>query len=344
MKNRLSLTVGALLLGCVCSIKANIREDLKEANEIPDEKWVEKAKKFIEAFEKLKLQLQFFWRKQVGDGAIKAYPWNGISDGGTWYRAKGFFKRDCPIVLHFWLNGHIEKYVRKISAYHEEIYELSVEHCTPVSSNFTDKKFRKAKKKFKSYITNLFEEKKLEACANFLNENFCKPVSNLIIKTIEELKEREVLQKQDLEILFQLYGTYNCLDVFEFPFVAQENYNTTTEEICTLVSDCCYDMSKLDSKCKDWIVDLFRNYDRDPYKEGAGIGQYNLDLTIILRKFISKFKMEPKILDAEFTKIISVVIEEWHQQFLKVENAERNTNVLHAWNQACASLHNAIYN
>lgn len=319
-------------------------QEMLDTGKMPDENWQEKALAFINAFEKLKLQLQFFWRSQVGDGATIGNPWNGISDGCMWYRAKGFFKRDCPIVLHFWMNGHIGKYVKKVNDYNTEIYAFDMETCVPILAGFSKKDFKKAKRILKKYILNLFKKKDLKACAILLNQNFCRPVSNLIIKTVNFLEKQDVLQKKELELLFRLYGTYNIIDVFEFPILAQENYNSTTDEICTFMANCCYEMDKLDSKCKTWMIDLFRNYNKDSYKEGAGIGQYNLDLTIIIHKLLSKLKMTPKNLDEEFIKVMNVVIEGWQQQLREVEGIEKNTEMLHSWNQACASLHNAIWN
>ena len=83
MKNRLSLTVGALLLGCVCSMKADICEDLEKANEIPDEKWVEKARLYISAFDKLYTDLVNKW-KEFG-GKLRHY--------------------ESPFILYAWKNN-----------------------------------------------------------------------------------------------------------------------------------------------------------------------------------------------------------------------------------------------
>ena len=109
MKNRLSLTVGALFLGCVCSIKAGIREDLEAANQIPDEQWVEKAKAFTEAFENLKLKLQEQWRIQLGEGECEL-PVNGVYPNSyerEFFGPRGAVREDSPVWLGCWLSGHV---------------------------------------------------------------------------------------------------------------------------------------------------------------------------------------------------------------------------------------------
>lgn len=152
------------------------------------------------------------------------------------------------------------------------------------------------------------------------------------------------MQKQDLEILFQLYGVYNCLDL-EYPMCIQANYGQTTESICTFIADCCYNMNKLQPECKEWLIDLFKNYKESPYKEkNTGIGRYNLNLTTILQKIISKQKMTPKELNKEFVRVMNIVIEEWQQWLNKVDKTERQNATLMVWFQVATTLHNAIYN
>ena len=117
-------------------------QEMLEAGKMPDENWQEKALAFINAFEKLKLQLQFFWRSQVGDGAIDWIPWNGIPGIFGRWETKGYIKRDCPIILHFWANGHIGKYIEEVSESHRNIYCL--DNPFPNSSIFTTREKRTA--------------------------------------------------------------------------------------------------------------------------------------------------------------------------------------------------------
>ena len=219
MKSRLIITVGTLLFGASLT-KAGMTweewtpengivdgqaalQEMLEAGKMPDENWQEKAQTFINAFEKLKLQLQFFWRSQVGEGGIIENPWNGIPDGFGPYHKKGYVKRDCPIVLHFWANDHIGKYVEKPSAGVVNLYEPNKSHFLPSSFMCSESNFQKIKGKFRKHIYGIFRQKSLKLCALFLNQNFCTPVSKLISYAVMNLKEQNSLQKQDLEILLQ---------------------------------------------------------------------------------------------------------------------------------------------
>jgi len=356
MKNRLSLTIGILFWG-VSLMKAGMTweewtpengiidgqaalQEMLEAGKMPDENWQEKALAFINAFEKLKLQLQFFWRSQVGDGATDWTPWNGIPGIFDRWEKQGYIKRDCPIVLHFWANGHIGQCTSDFGLY-------LFDSCFPESAMLSESQQKKIKGNLKRYVYSIFSKfskKDLKKCALLLNQNFCRPVSKLIIHSIENLKKQKDLQKQDLEVLFKLYGVYDNIDM-HYPICIQESYGQVTELICDFVVDCCYDISAFNHECKTWVINLFRNYNANPYKtESVGIGQYNLNITNILEKFILKIKMKPAVLDSELIQVLSIVIEQWQKEVDENDRVNERNEMLIAWNQACASLHNALYN
>lgn len=143
-----------------------------------DENWQKKAQAFINAFEKLKLQLQFFWRSKVGNWATDGAPWNGMIGEVYPFQKQGYIKRDCPIVLHFWANGHIGKYTPGCGIY---LYSC----CFPESSMISKNNKGKIKGNLKKYVYSIFHKNDLKKCALFLNQNFCNPISILIVNVIE---------------------------------------------------------------------------------------------------------------------------------------------------------------
>ena len=145
-------------------------------------------------------------------------------------------------------------------------------------------------------------------------------------------------------MLFKLYGAYDCID-FKYPICIQENYGQTTEAVCNFVVERCYNASCLQQECKEWLINLFKNYKENPYRmENVGLGHFNLNLTTILEKFIYKAKIEPQKLDADFFKIITIVIEDWQPQLEKARRNQATNEMLSNWYKATAALHNALYN
>ena len=284
--------------------QANIACDNYLSNRSND--WESPVNLFIQGFNDLNGKLQSIWRSLVGDGE-SLYAWNGVPCDKKKVYKGGYNKRDCPIVLGYWLceSGHIAKYKvpNSYSTY-------TIRPIMPIHSNTSDIDFSTKKGQFKRQILNdVFQKRNLRECALFLNEKFCKPISNLFIAIFK--KNKTFTQAQCAQLL-TLYGAYDRLDN-DFPQNSQYHYQTTKDIVHKFLADYYFNFLNYDPDTQAWLTQLIQNY-QYPYGNTPGIGQYNIDLTLFLNNLIFKMKNEGPIQDIFLMNLLNVIVCEWYEK------------------------------
>lgn len=217
--------------------------------------------------------------------------------------------------MHTWLTNHIDVYTIP-SAYCTRTCRLGY-LIFPENVKVTPSLYSSTKGQFKrQLLKDVFQKKNLRECALYLNDKFCKPVSNLLLTILK--KNKTFTQIQCAQLL-TLYGDYESLDI-GFPDVTynkQYHYESTKDGVHKFLADYFYKFSTYDSNTQAWLIQLIQNY-QSPYGDEAGISQYNIDLTLFLNNLIFKMKNEGPIQDAFLMNLLNVIVVEWYEKDTKV--------------------------
>ncbi len=221
-------------------------------------------------------------------------------------------KCDCPIALHTWLLNWVDAFLSSSPNGILTTYRLG-RLIFPIGANVTSSVYSTKKGQFKRQILkNVFYKKTLRECALFLNDKFCKPVSNLFTAIF---KKNKTFTKAQCAQLLNLYGNYESLDT-SYPDVAcnmQYHYQSTKDVVHKFLADYYFQFTTYDSDTQAWLTQLIRNYEY-PYGENAGIGQYNIELTLFLNNLIFKMKNEGPIQDSFLMNLLNVIVDEWYKK------------------------------
>ena len=293
---------------------ADFYQDFAKANHACDaylaghtDDWQTPAALFIQGFNDMNGRLQAIWRGLIGNGEA-GFGWNGVPCDKKGTHKNGYNKRDCPIIMTYWLweSGHIAKY-KVPNSY--SIYTVT-EAILPDNSNISDIEFSNKKGQFKRQIlNNIFHKRNLRECALFLNDKFCKPVANLLATILK--KNKTFTQAQCAQLL-TLYGAYDRLDN-GFPQNSQYHYQSTKDIVHKFLADYYFNFLNYDPDTQAWLTQLIQNY-QYPYGDAPSIGQYNIDLTLFLNNLIFKMKNEGPIQDFFLMNLLNVIVCEWYEK------------------------------
>ena len=180
------------------------------------------------------------------------------------------------------------------------------------------------KRAIKDFIFDEFNVSTLQQAGQYLQRNFCTPISNLILKINQE---EVVWTKDNLIPLLQLYANYVACDGgygYQKNF-AQHKYSEIREIVHNFIVKTICSSGNGNEELNAWLGKQLANWKKNPYSSLAGIGQYQIEIEFLL-DMIDRIKAQGSVnISSNLQNIINIITNEvdLNKQKRELENQRR---------------------